>query len=433
MAQMQHLRTFLLLAALVAVSNLVPASADLAFCQKYISDGKPTCPNVQPQSNLNLAKLQGRWYEVASSASEKFIGELGSSCLAFDLSKPAAGKNGTTVIKVTRRGKNTVGPIRTAQIATLGSASRWQARHLYSACIAVAAPKLPKNFVSYSMLLSKARSTLSAAKLSKKTATETASGFDGIAGLMNGIDAQAQAIYGKLEGLQSDLGTANQVDQLPKLESLKNKMGNVTADIAAAAKAIQNARKRIIKQANSMRSSLATVPQSEGDKANKQLLLNTTATLQLQASAVGGLSRSAARIGLLSGVSAASIDTLFETPLNFTEAFAANGDLTQDNKKPGNLVIKFGSLPASRYTIVHTVAGSSGYDVAVFYTCSTSGSAKLAATAGQAKVLVLARTPVLSASALDGVKTALKQKGIVLGGANPLVATVQDKAQCKGV
>ncbi|CAI5494906.1 unnamed protein product [Closterium sp. Naga37s-1] len=408
------------LAATTFASTAAAAGDNLAFCKQYPARNPSKCPAVKPISSLNVARLKGRWYEVAASSALKYTAELGAVCTTFEFSA-APKQNGLNAMSATRRVVEAVGPVRAAQVGTIASASFRSARNLRGVCSAVAGQKLPTE-LSYASLVDQAKLGLPAAGLDGKTAGLTSTSLSGISAALGQISAQASAIHARLARIQTDLAPVNQVDRVPSLSALRNRFGNTTEAIRRSVHAIQRSRGRILKQAEQMRLGVMNVQASSASKKNRLQLLNATLALQRQASAVGMLAVSAAKIGLLSSLATPAATTLFESPINLTQAVSVRGMLVQGKQGDGSVMMKFGGDAAVRYSVVHATPG---FDLIVLYGCSAANRAKLAATEGQAKVLVLARQRTVSASELAGVEAALQAKGVVLGGANVLVTTDQ--------
>ncbi|CAI5531105.1 unnamed protein product [Closterium sp. Naga37s-1] len=347
------------LAATTFAATAAAAGDNLAFGKQYPARNPSKCPAVKPISSLNVARLKGRWYEVAASSAHKYTAELGAACTAFEFDA-APKQNGLNAMRVTRRGVEAVGPVRATQVGTIASASLHSARNLRGVCSAIAGQKLPTE-LSYASLVDQAKLGLPAADLDGKTAGLTSTSLSVISASLGQISAQAGAIHARLARIQTDLAPVNQ-------------------------------------------------------------LLNATLALQRQASAVGTLAVSAAKIGLLSSLATPAAATLFESPVNLTQAVSVRGTLVQGKQGDGSVAMKFGGDAAVRYAVVHATPG---FDLVVLYGCSAANRAKLAATEGQAKVLVLARQRTVSANELSSVEAALQVKGVVLGGANVLVTTDQ--------
>ncbi|GJP74398.1 hypothetical protein CLOP_g4984 [Closterium sp. NIES-67] len=410
-----------LAATSLAVTAVAAASGDnLAFCKQYLASNPRRCPAVQPLGSLDVGKLKGRWYEVAASSAQQFTAELGAACTAFEFAA-APKQNGLNAMRVTRRTVESVGPIRAAQVGTIASASRRSARNLRGVCAAIAGKTAPSE-LSYASLVNQAKLGVPAADLDGKTAGLTSTSLSAISASLGQISAQAGAIHLKLERIQTDLAPANQVDRVPKLSALRSRIGNMTESIRRSVHAIQRSRGRILKQAEQMRLGVMGVKASSASKKNRLQLLNATLALQRQASALGTLAVSATKIGLLSSLATPAAASLFESPINLTQSVSVRGSLVQGKQGDGSVVVKMGGSPAVRYAVVHAMPG---FDLVVLYGCSAANRAKLAATDGQAKVLVLARQKAVSADVLAGLEAILKQKGVVLGGANVLVTTDQ--------
>ncbi|CAI5534490.1 unnamed protein product [Closterium sp. Naga37s-1] len=416
-----NLPLMVLSTALTLAATAAAAGDSLAFCKQYPARNPSKCPAVRPVSSLNVARLKGRWYEVAASSAHKYTAELGAACTAFEFDA-APKQNGLSAMRVTRRVVEAVGPVRATQVGTIASASLRSARNLRGVCSAIAGQKLPSE-LSYASLVDQAKLGLPAAGLDGKTAGLTSNSLSGISAALGQISAQAGAIHARLARIQTDLAPVNQFDRVPSLSTLRNRIGNTTEAIRRSVHAIQRSRGRILKQAEQMRLGVMNVHSSSASKKNRLQLLNATLALQRQASAVGTLAASAAKIGLLSSLATPAAATLFESPVNLTQAVSVRGTLVQGKQEgDGNVAMKFGGDPAVRYSVVHATPG---FDLVVLYGCSAANRAKLAATEGQAKVLVLARQRTVSASELAGVEAALQAKGVVLGGANVLVTTDQ--------
>ncbi|CAI5479201.1 unnamed protein product [Closterium sp. Yama58-4] len=414
-----------------------PAAAgdSLVFCKQYPARNPSKCPAVQPMSSLNVARLKGRWYEVAASSAHKFTAELGAACTAFEF-EVAPKQNGLNAMRVTRRLVEAVGPVRATQVGTIASASLRSARNLRGVCSAIAGQKLPTE-LSYASLVNQAKLGLPAAGLDGKTAGQTSTSLSVISASLGQISAQAGAIHARLARIQTDLAPVNQVDRLPSLSALRSRIGNTTEAIRRSVRAIQRSRGRILKQADAVgRYEPPGVRCGHASRARHShllslralappspQLLNATLALQRQASAVGTLAVSAAKIGLLSSLATPAAATLFESPVNLTQAVSMRGTLVQGKQGDGSIAMKFGGDAAVRYSVVHATPG---FDLVVLYGCSAANRAKLAATEGQAKVLVLARHRTGSASELSSVEAVLQARGVVLGGAaNVLVTTDQ--------
>ncbi|CAI5479204.1 unnamed protein product, partial [Closterium sp. Yama58-4] len=229
-----------------------PAAAgdSLVFCKQYPARNPSKCPAVQPMSSLNVARLKGRWYEVAASSAHKFTAELGAACTAFEF-EVAPKQNGLNAMRVTRRLVEAVGPVRATQVGTIASASLRSARNLRGVCSAIAGQKLPTE-LSYASLVNQAKLGLPAAGLDGKTAGQTSTSLSVISASLGQISAQAGAIHARLARIQTDLAPVNQVDRLPSLSALRSRIGNTTEAIRRSVRAIQRSRGRILKQADAV-------------------------------------------------------------------------------------------------------------------------------------------------------------------------------------
>ncbi|CAI5485075.1 unnamed protein product [Closterium sp. Yama58-4] len=271
----------------------------------------------------------------------KFTAELGAACTAFEF-EVAPKQNGLNAMRVTRRLVEAVGPVRATQVGTIASASLRSARNLRGVCSAIAGQKLPTE-LSYASLVNQAKLGLPAAGLDGKTAGQTSTSLSVISASLGQISAQAGAIHARLARIQTDLAPVNQVDRLPSLSALRSRIGNTTEAIRRSVRAIQRSRGRILKQADAVgRYEPPGVRCGHASRARHShllslralappspQLLNATLALQRQASAVGTLAVSAAKIGLLSSLATPAAATLFESPVNLTQAVSMRGTLVQ--------------------------------------------------------------------------------------------------------
>ncbi|CAI7800972.1 unnamed protein product, partial [Closterium sp. NIES-54] len=255
------------LAATTFAATAAAAGDNLAFCKQYPARNPSKCPAVKPISSLNVARLKGRWYEVAASSAHKYTAELGAACTAFEFDA-APKQNGLNAMRVTRRGVEAVGPVRATQVGTIASASLRSARNLRGVCSAIAGQKLPTE-LSYASLVDQAKLGLPAADLDGKTAGLTSTSLSVISASLGQISAQAGAIHARLARIQTDLAPVNQVDRVPSLSTLRNRIGNTTEAIRRSVHAIQRSRGRILKQAEQMRLGVMNVQASSASKKNR--------------------------------------------------------------------------------------------------------------------------------------------------------------------
>ncbi|CAI5485084.1 unnamed protein product [Closterium sp. Yama58-4] len=179
----------------------------------------------QPPSALLSNRLQGRWYEIGSTAGFRFTFELGLTCTTANYTAKGVTPSGRAKVKVVNRGKRSVALPRRSQIFTTSLNANRIASNLRIVCGAANAATTAS---------AQAQTLLSANAAANSSAVSLAAA-DKLAAFATTVSSDAEIIDNALRDFQTEADKLNKRGQPKGFSASKSTMLKSISNIQGAA------------------------------------------------------------------------------------------------------------------------------------------------------------------------------------------------------
>ncbi|CAI5461524.1 unnamed protein product [Closterium sp. Yama58-4] len=365
-------------------------SDDVPFCEKFVEDSSPKCPNVETVPNLNMGKFLGKWYEIGATALGMFQskGELGIASITYTYSTTKKGKSGGA-LSLTRQGVVAVMPMRRSQVAAISAATTVLAQQLRAVCGSASSVRT-KQQLSTSYL------TLGSEELPVDVKQSVSYGLGSIEGAVADVSRRAETLWAELDDVQRANAQLNQRDSFALVTRMKSALRSASSAIQGAAKGIDAKRNEMYSIAAMNRVIVGGVTAAQGSAKGKEAISLAMANVMTECQNGSTFSQRVAALASATRSLTPLVSSLFSSPSPalYTTRTTATATLKLTSEA-GKMIQQYQGVQTDHWIIGLWGNSAKGYSHALVYSCYQSTPGLSSDQDGQVTVRLLSRTPKL--------------------------------------
>ncbi|CAI5971409.1 unnamed protein product, partial [Closterium sp. NIES-65] len=390
--------------SLAQVVSPSDGSDDVPFCEKFVEDSSPKCPNVETVPNFNMGKFmvstarqpsatrqssrttgslnspfppfrysaapvaeQGKWYEIGATALGKFQskGELGIASITYTYSTAKKGKS-RGALSLTRQGVVAVMPMRRSQVAAISAATTVLEQQLRAVCGTVSSVRT-KQQLSTSYL------TLGSEELPVDVKQSVSYGLGSIEGAVADVSRRAETLWAELDDVQRANAQLNQRDSFALVTRMKSALRRASSAIQGAAKGIDAKRNEMFSIAAMNRVIVGGVTAAQGSAKGKEAISLAMANVMTECQNGSTFSQRVAALASATRSLSPLVSSLFSSPSPaiYTTRTTATATLKLTSEA-GKMIQQYQGVQTDHWVIGLWGNSAKGYSHALVYSCYQS-------------------------------------------------------------